>query len=110
MVNYVPYLHKFFITIDRTQWGVLISQWSVWFGTKELCLCTGSFTKLGSSNLSEQKSSDSGSTVIQGYKVVVLGDRVLFCGFGFLAQDEDVYYLRLKRDEFIQIEGKFGCA
>jgi len=68
--------------------------------------------KLGSSNLSEQKSSDSGSiTVIQGYKVVVLGDRE-FCSVDLVpgSGTKMCSVLSLKRDEFIQIEGKFGCA
>lgn len=67
--------------------------------------------KLGSSNLVEQTTALLPVfRLLKGYKIVVLGDRE-FCegNLGNWLREQHVYFcLRLKRDEFIQVEGELS--
>lgn len=65
--------------------------------------------KLGASGLAEQKTViEPVFPLLKGYKIVVLGDRE-FCGVelgNWLREKGVCFCLRLKKDEFIQVEGK----
>ena len=110
LTTYCTPTQVLYITIDRTQWGCInLLMVSLVWDKRALPLYWQLLPKLGSSNLSEQKAViREVLPLFKGYKVVVLGDRE-FCSvdLGSWLRDEDVYFcLRLKRDEFIQIEGK----
>jgi hypothetical protein len=65
--------------------------------------------KLGASNLEEQKTViEPVFPLLKGYKIVILGDRE-FCSveLGNWLREKRLYFcLRLKKDEFIQVEGE----
>jgi hypothetical protein len=109
--TYCPVGTVLYVAIDRTQWGCinLIVVSLVW-DKRAIPLYWGLLPKLGSSNLWEQQ------VVLlpvfrlfkgREYKIVVLGDRE-FCSvdLGNWLREQHVYFcLRLRRDEFIQLEG-----
>jgi hypothetical protein len=99
-----------YITIDRTQWGcVNLLMVSMIWDKRAIPLYWELLPKLGSSDWEEQKAAlRKVLPLFKGYKVVVLGDRE-FCSvdLGNWLRTECVYFcLRLKRNEFIQLEGK----
>lgn len=99
-----------YITIDRTQWGCInLLMVSLIWDKRALPLYWQLLPKLGSSDLSQQKAAiREVLPLFKGYKVVVLGDREFCCvDLGNWLREQRVYFcLRLKRSEFIQIEGE----
>jgi hypothetical protein len=103
-----------YITIDRTQWGCInILMVSLIWDKRAIPIYWELLPKLGSSNLEEHKSViGEVLPLFKDYKSVVLRDRE-FCSvdLGSWLRGELVYFcLRLKRDEFIQIEGGIWLA
>jgi len=99
-----------YIPIDRTQWGCInLMMVSLIWDKRAIPLYWELLPKLGSSNWSEQKAAiQQVLTLFKNYKVVVLGDRE-FCpvNLGNWLRKQRMYFcLRLKKDEFIQLEGE----
>lgn len=98
------------IAIDRTQWGYFnVMMVSLIWDKRAMPIYWELLPKLGSSNLEEQKAAlRPVLPLFKDYKVIVLGDRE-FCSvdLGSWLRTEGVYFcLRLRRDEFIQVEGE----
>jgi hypothetical protein len=99
-----------YVAIDRTQWGrINLLMISLIWDKRAIPLYWTLLPKLGSSSLTEQQIALLPVfRILMGYKIVVLGDRE-FCSIelGNWLREQRVYFcLRLKRDEFIQVEGE----
>lgn len=108
--TYCPTGTVLYVAIDRTQWGCInLLMVSLIWDKRAIPLYWGFLSKLGASGLEEQKVGIQPIfTLLKGYKIVVLGDRE-FCSvdFGNWLREQCVYFcLRLKRDEYIQVEGE----
>lgn len=105
-----PVNQVLYIAIDRTSWGCtnLLMICLIW-DKRAFPIYFELLPKLGSSNFEEQKVAIAKVLpLVKGYKTVVLGDRE-FCSvtLGNWLRQEHVYFcLRLKKDEFVQVEGK----
>lgn len=107
------YCHRgelLYVAIDRTQWGCInLLMISLIWDKRAIPLYWVLLPKLGSSSLEEQQRTLLPVfRLLNGYKIVVLGDRE-FCSvdLGNWLREQRVYFcLRLKRNEFIQVEGK----
>lgn len=98
------------VAIDRTQWACTnLFMVSLIWDKRAIPLYWILLPKLGASDLGEQKTViEPVFPLLKGYKIVVLGDRE-FCSveLGSWLREKRVYFcLRLKRDEFIQVEGE----
>lgn len=99
-----------YVAIDRTQWGrINLLMVSLIWDKRAIPLYWVFLPKLGSSSLLEQQITLLPVfRILKGYKIVVLGDRE-FCSveLGNWLREQCVYLcLRLKRNEFIQVEGE----
>ena len=99
-----------YIAIDRTSWGCTnLLMISLIWDKRAIPIYFELLPKLGSSNLEEQKTAlCKVIPLFKNYKTVVLGDRE-FCSVTLAnwLRSENVYFcLRLKKDEFVQVEGK----
>jgi hypothetical protein len=99
-----------YVAIDRTQWGrINLLMISLIWDKRAIPLYWTLLPKLGSSSLTEQQIALLPVfRILMGYKIVVLGDRE-FCSIelGNWLREQHVYFcLRLKRNEFIQVEGE----
>ncbi len=108
--TYCPVSTVIYVAIDRTQWGcVNLMIVSLIWDKRAIPLYLIFLSKLGSSNLSEQKIAlGPVFPLLKEYKTVGLGDRE-FCSvkLGNWLRQRCVYFcLRLKRDEFVQLEGE----
>lgn len=98
------------IVIDRTQWGTInLLMISLVWERRSIPLYWELLGNLGSSNLEAQTNTIAQALpLLKEYKVIILGDRE-FCSveLGSWLRQKGVYFcLRLKRSEFIQIEGE----
>lgn len=108
--TYCPTGTVLYVAIDRTQWGCInLLMVSLIWDKRAIPLYWGFLPKLGASGWEEQKAGiQPVLPLLKGYKIVVLGDRE-FCSvdFGNWLREQCVYFcLRLKRDEYIQVEGE----
>ena len=108
--TYCPVSTVLYVAIDRTQWGCInLFMVSLIWDKRAIPLYWVFLPKLGASNLSEQKIAIKPVfPLLKKYKIIVLGDRE-FCSvdLGNWLREQRVYFcLRLKRNEFIQLEGK----
>lgn len=108
--TYWPKTSIIYVAIDRTQWACInLLMVSLIWDKRAIPLYWVLLPKLGSSNFGEQKTAiEPVVPLLKGYKIVVLGDRE-FCSveLGNWLREKRVYFcLRLKRDEFIQVEGE----
>lgn len=108
--TYCPKSSVLYVAIDRTQWSCTnLFMVSLIWDKRAIPLYWILLPKLGASDLSSQKTViQPVFTLLQGYKIVVLGDRE-FCSvdLGNWLLEKRVYFcLRLKRDVFIQVEGE----
>jgi len=96
------------LVIDRTIWErknlIMIS---IIYDQRAIPIYFEFLPKLGSSNLGEQiKFISQILPLFKGYKTIVLGDRE-FCSIklaNWLREEELMFCLRLKKNEFIEIE------
>ncbi len=99
-----------YITIDRTQWGCInLLMVSLIWDKRAWPLSWQLLPKLGSTSWSEQEAGiQEVLPLFKGYKVVVLGDREFSSvDLGNWLSQQGVYFcLRLKRNEFMQVEGE----
>ena len=98
------------VAIDRTQWSCInLLMVSLIWDSRAIPIYWMFLPKLGSSNLEEQKTALLPIfPLLKEYKIGVLGDRE-FCNvnLGSWLREEGLYFcLRLKKDEFIQLEGE----
>ena len=90
---------KLIITIDRTQWKLIIFQWRVSFGRRELCQYIGYFYRrrvavTGSSNFYEQVATIRPVLkLLKDYKLVVIGDRE-YRSTAFAAPKSSIYVIK----------------
>lgn len=99
-----------YVAIARTQWGCInLLMISLIWDKRAIPLYWVFLSKLGASNFEEQTIAIKPVLpLFKGYKIVVLGDRE-FCSvdLGSWLREQCVYFcLRLKRDEFIQVESE----
>ena len=99
-----------YVAIDRTQWGCInLLMISLIWDKRAIPVYWGILPKLGSSNLQEQQVVLLPVfRLLKGYKIVTLGDRE-FCSVDLAnwLREQKVYFcLRLRRDEYIQVEGE----
>ena len=97
-----------YLAIDRTSWGrINLFMISLIWNKRAIPIYFELLPKLGNSNFSEQKAAlIKVLPLLKQYKIVVLGDRE-FCSvtLGDWLVNQQVYFcLRLKKDEFIQVE------
>ncbi len=97
-----------YIAIDRTSWGgINLMMVSLIVDKRAIPIYGELLTKIGSSNLAEQKAVLSPVfNLLKEYKIVVLGDRE-FCSVklgNWLQQQQVCFCLRLKRNEYVQLE------
>ncbi len=107
---YFPWNQIIYLVIDRTNWGcVNLLMISVVWDKRSIPIYFELLDKLGSSNLSEQKTVfQKALPLFKNYKTVVLGDRE-FCSVHLAnwLKDQKVYFcLRLKKDAFIELESE----
>lgn len=108
--TYCQKMTVLYVAIDRTQWGCTnLFMISLIWDKRAIPLYWVFLPKLGSSNLAEQQTAIKPIlSLLKGYKIVILGDRE-FCSvdLGNWLREQHLYFcLRLKRDEFIQVEGE----
>lgn len=99
-----------YIAIDRTKWGCInLLIISLIWERRALPIYWELLPKQGNSNLENQTAAITKILrLFKDYKVVVLGDRE-FCSvkLGYWLVEQKVYFcLRLKRNEFVQLEGE----
>ena len=100
----------FHIAIDRTNWGCInLLMISLICDQRALPLYWELLPKQGNSNLEKQTAAISKILpIFKDYKIVVLGDRE-FCSVklgNWLAEKQVYFCLRLKQNEFVQLEGE----
>jgi hypothetical protein len=108
--TYCPIGTVLYVAIDRTQWGCInLLMISLIWDKRAIPVYWGILPKLGSSNLQEQQVVLLPVfRLLKGYKIVTLGDRE-FCSVDLAnwLREQKVYFcLRLRRDEYIQVEGE----
>lgn len=108
--TYCQKMTVLYVAIDRTQWGYInLFMVSLIWDKRAIPLYWIFLPKLGSSNFLDQKTAIKPVfSLLEGHKIVVLGDRE-FCSvdLGKWLREQRVYFcLRLKRDEFIQLKGE----
>ncbi len=108
--TYCPKTSILYIAIDRSQWGGsnLLMVSLIW-DKRAIPLSWILLPKLGASNLESQKIAIGPVlSLLKEYKTVVLGDREFCCvDLAKWLREQGVYFcLRLKRSEFIQLEGQ----
>ncbi len=106
--TYCQKMSVLYVAIDRTQWGEM-NLWmtSLVWDKRAIPLYWVFLPKFGSSNLAEQKTALLPVfPLLKAYKIVVLGDREFgSVKLGNWLTEEGIYFcLRLRRDEFIQVE------
>lgn len=108
--TYSPIGTVLYVAIDRTQWGCInLLMISLIWDKRAIPVYWGILPKLGSSNLQEQQVVLLPVfRLLKGYKIVILGDRE-FCSVdlaNWLREQRVCFCLRLRRDEYIQVEGE----
>jgi hypothetical protein len=99
------------IVIDRTNWSnINLFMISVVWDKRAFPIYFELLQKLGSSNIDEQKAIISKVLpLFTNYKICVLGDRE-FCSVqlaNWLEEEKAYFCLRLKRNEFVEIDGVY---
>lgn len=97
-----------YVVIDRTNWSrINLLMISVVWDKRAFPVYFELLPKLGSSNITEQKTAFSQVLpLFKDYKICVLGDRE-FCSVGLAnwLREQGVYFcLRLKKNEFVEVE------
>lgn len=108
--TYCPIGRVLYVAIDRTQWGCInLLMISLIWDKRAIPIYWGILPKLGSSNLQEQQVALLPVfRLLKGYKIMILGDRE-FCSVelaNWLKEQRVYFCLRLRRDEYIQVEGE----
>lgn len=99
-----------YVAIDRTKWGCInLLMISLIWDRRALPIYWELLPKQGNSNLESQTAAITKILrLFNDYKVVLLGDRE-FCSVklgGWLAEQKLYFCLRLKKNEFVQLEGE----
>ena len=99
-----------YIAIDRTKWGCInLLMISLIWDRRSLPIYWELLPKQGNSNFDSQTAAITKILrLFKDYKVVLLGDRE-FCSVklgSWLAEQEVYFCLRLKKNEFVQLEGE----
>lgn len=107
--TYCQKMTVLYVAIDRTQWGYInLFMISLIWDKRAIPLYWVFLPKLGSSNFLDQKTAiNPVFSLLEGYKIVVLGDRE-FCSvdLGKWLREQRVYFcLRLKRSGVYSAQG-----
>lgn len=110
LTNDFPHSQVLYLAIDRTSWGnINILLISLIWDKRAIPIYFELLNKLGSTNLDEQLAVlNKVLPLVKNYKTVVLGDRE-FCSVklaNWLLQSQVYFCLRLKQNEYIQLENE----